>query len=297
MSEPVLLKSDFPDLKLVTRGKVRDVYEVDDKLLIVASDRMSAFDVVMDDPIPDKGKILTRISLFWFKLLERFVENHLISADPRDYPEPCPKYQEVLRGRSMLVKRATPLTVECIVRGYLSGSGWSDYRSTGSVCGISLPNGLKESQKLPQPVFTPSTKAEAGSHDENISFDKVIEILGQQQAEQIKDLSLKIYQKGSEFAAEKGILIADTKFEFGLKDGRLILIDEVLTPDSSRFWPMDTYKPGGPQQSFDKQFLRDYLNSLGWSKQPPPPKLPQEIISKTRKRYIEALERLTGQPL
>ena len=297
MSEPVLLKSDFPDLKLVTRGKVRDVYEVDDKLLIVASDRMSAFDVVMDDPIPDKGKILTRISLFWFKLLERFVENHLISADPRDYPEPCPKYQEVLRGRSMLVKRATPLTVECIVRGYLSGSGWSDYRSTGSVCGISLPNGLKESQKLPQPVFTPSTKAEAGIHDENISFDKVIEILGQQQAEQIKDLSLKIYQKGSEFAAEKGILIADTKFEFGLKDGRLILIDEVLTPDSSRFWPMDTYKPGGPQQSFDKQFLRDYLNSLGWSKQPPPPKLPQEIISKTRKRYIEALERLTGQTL
>ena len=197
----------------------------------------------------------------------------------------------------MLVKKAIPLTVECIVRGYLSGSGWSDYRSTGSVCGISLPKGLKESQKLPQPVFTPSTKAEAGIHDENISFDKVIEILGQQQAEQIKDLSLKIYQKGSEFAAEKGILIADTKFEFGLKDGRLILIDEVLTPDSSRFWPMDTFKPGGPQQSFDKQFLRDYLNSLGWSKQPPPPKLPQEIISKTLKRYIEALERLTGQTL
>jgi phosphoribosylaminoimidazole-succinocarboxamide synthase len=258
---------------------------------------MSAFDVVMDDPIPDKGKILTRISLFWFKLLEGFVENHLISADPRDYPGPCRKYQEVLRGRSMLVKKATPLTVECIVRGYLSGSGWSDYRSTGSVCGISMPKGLKESQELPQPVFTPSTKAEAGIHDENISFDKVIEILGQQQAEQIKDLSLKIYQKGSEFAAEKGIIIADTKFEFGLKDGRLILIDEVLTPDSSRFWPMGTFKPGGPQQSFDKQFLRDYLNSLGWSKQPPPPKLPQEIISKTRKRYIEALERLTGQTL
>lgn len=297
MSEPVLLKSDFPDLKLVKRGKVRDVYEVDDKLLIVASDRMSAFDVVMDDPIPDKGKILTRISLFWFKLLEGLVENHLLSADPRDYPEPCRKYQEALRGRSMLVKKAIPLTVECIVRGYLSGSGWSDYRSTGSVCGISLPIGLKESQKLPQPVFTPSTKAEAGLHDENISFAKVIEILGQRQAELIKDLSLKIYQKGSEFATEKGILIADTKFEFGLKDGRLILIDEVLTPDSSRFWPMDTYKPGGPQQSFDKQFLRDYLNSLGWSKQPPPPKLPQEIISKTRKRYIEALERLTGQPL
>jgi len=297
MSESVLLMSDLQDLKLVKRGKVRDVYEVEDKLLIVASDRMSAFDVVMDDPIPDKGKILTRISLFWFKLLEGFVENHLLSADPREYPASCRKHEEVLRGRSMLVKKASPLTVECIVRGYLSGSGWNDYRSTGMVCGISLPKGLKESEKLPQPVFTPSTKAEAGIHDENISFEKVIEILGRRQAEHIKDLSLKIYQKGSEFAAEKGIIIADTKFEFGLKDGHLILIDEVLTPDSSRFWPMDAYRPGGPQQSFDKQFLRDYLNSLDWPKQPPPPRLPQEIISKTRKRYIEALERLTGQGL
>jgi phosphoribosylaminoimidazole-succinocarboxamide synthase len=248
MSEPVLLKSDLQDLQLVKRGKVRDVYELEDKLLIVASDRMSAFDVVMDDPIPDKGKILTRISLFWFKLLEGFVENHLLSADPRDYPAPCLKYQEVLKGRSMLVKKATPLTVECIVRGYLSGSGWNDYRASGRICGISLPKGLKESQKLPEPIFTPSTKAEEGIHDENISFEKVIEILGRKQAERIKDLSIKIYQKGSEFAAQKGIIIADTKFEFGLKDGRLILI-------------------------------------------------PQEIISKTRKRYIEALERLTGQTL
>jgi phosphoribosylaminoimidazole-succinocarboxamide synthase len=297
MSGPVLLKSDLQDLKLVKRGKVRDVYEVEDKLLIVASDRMSAFDVVMDDPIPDKGRILTRISLFWFKLLEGLVENHLLSADPRDYPAPCRKHEETLRGRSMLVKKATPLTVECIVRGYLSGSGWNDYRATGMVCGISLPKGLKESEKLPQPVFTPSTKAEAGIHDENISFEKVVDILGRTQAEQIKELSLKIYQRGSEFAAEKGIIIADTKFEFGLKDGRLILIDEVLTPDSSRFWPMDLYKPGGAQQSFDKQFLRDYLNSLDWPKQPPPPRLPQEVISKTRKRYIEALERLTGQSL
>lgn len=297
MSEPVLLKSDLQGLKLVKRGKVRDVYEVEDKLLIVASDRMSAFDVVMDDPIPDKGKILTRISLFWFKLLESLVENHLLSADPRDYPVPCHKHKEVLKGRSMLVKKAVPLTVECIVRGYLSGSGWNDYRATGMVCGVSLPNGLKESQKLPQPLFTPSTKAEAGIHDENISFEKVVEILGRKQAEQIKELSLKIYQQGSEFAAQKGIIIADTKFEFGLKDDRLILIDEVLTPDSSRFWPMDTYKAGGPQQSFDKQFLRDYLNGLDWPKQPPPPSLPQEIISKTRKRYIEALERLTGQTL
>jgi phosphoribosylaminoimidazole-succinocarboxamide synthase len=297
MSEPVLLKSDLQDLKLVKRGKVRDVYEVEDKLLIVASDRMSAFDVVMDDPIPDKGKILTRISLFWFKLLEGLVENHLLSAEPRDYPAPCRKYEKLLRGRSMLVKKAAPLTVECIVRGYLSGSGWNDYRATGMVCGISLPKGLKESEKLPQPVFTPSTKAEAGIHDENISFEKVVDILGRKQAEQIKDLSLMIYQKGSEFASQKGIIIADTKFEFGLKDGRLILIDEVLTPDSSRFWPVDTYKAGGPQQSFDKQFLRDYLESLAWPKQPPPPRLPQEIISKTRKRYIEALERLTGQSL
>jgi len=297
MSEPVLLKSDLQGLKLVKRGKVRDVYEVEDKLLIVASDRMSAFDVVMDDPIPDKGNILTRISLFWFKLLEGHVENHLLSADPRDYPVPCHKHKEVLEGRSMLVKKTLPLTVECIVRGYLSGSGWNDYRATGMVCGVSLPDGLKESQKLPQPLFTPSTKAEAGIHDENISFERVIEILGRKQAEQIKELSLKIYQQGSEFAAQKGIIIADTKFEFGLKDDRLILIDEVLTPDSSRFWPMDTYKAGGPQQSFDKQFLRDYLNGLDWPKQPPPPRLPQEIISKTRKRYIEALERLTGQTL
>jgi len=206
-------------------------------------------------------------------------------------------HKEVLEGRSMLVKKTVPLTVECIVRGYLSGSGWNDYRATGMVCGVSLPDGLKESQKLPQPLFTPSTKAEAGIHDENISFERVIEILGRKQAEQIKELSLKIYQQGSEFAAQKGIIIADTKFEFGLKDDRLILIDEVLTPDSSRFWPMDTYKAGGPQQSFDKQFLRDYLNGLDWPKQPPPPRLPQEIISKTRKRYIEALERLTGQTL
>ena len=297
MSEAVLLQSDLKDLKLVKRGKVRDVYEVEDKLLIVASDRMSAFDVVMDDPIPDKGKILTRISLFWFKLLEGLVENHLLSAEPREYPAPCRKHEEVLRGRSMLVKKAAPLIVECIVRGYLSGSGWNDYRTTGKVCGISLPGGLKESEKLPHPVFTPSTKAEAGIHDENISFEKVVEILGPKQADQIRALSLEIYQKGSDFAAQKGIIIADTKFEFGLRDGRLILIDEVLTPDSSRFWPMDAYRAGGPQQSFDKQFLRDYLDSLDWPKQPPPPRLPQEIISKTRKRYIEALERLTGQTL
>jgi len=293
----VLLKSQFEDLKLLKRGKVRDVYEVDDKLLIVASDRMSAFDVVMDDPIPDKGRILTSLSLFWFGQLGKIVENHIISADPSRYPGPCRKYRDALEGRSMLVKKASPLPVECIVRGYLSGSGWAEYRSTGAICGIPLPKGLMESDKLPHPIFTPSTKAEAGIHDENISFEKVIETLGEKRAEQIRELSLGIYAFGRDLAAEKGIIIADTKFEFGEIDGRLILIDEVLTPDSSRFWPMDTYRPGGPQASFDKQYLRDYLDTLDWPKEPPPPKLPPEVIKKTRERYLEALERLTGQAL
>ncbi|MCJ7597015.1 MAG: phosphoribosylaminoimidazolesuccinocarboxamide synthase [Desulfobacterales bacterium] len=298
MAGNVLLKSQFEDLKLLKRGKVRDVYEVDDnKLLIVASDRMSAFDVVMDDPIPDKGRILTTLSLFWFKQLGTVVENHMISSDPSEYPGPCRKYDKELEGRSMLVKKASPLPVECIVRGYLSGSGWAEYRSTGAICGIPLPKGLSESAKLPQPIFTPSTKAEAGLHDENISFEKAAEILGEKRAGQIRDLSLKIYEFGRDLAAKKGIIIADTKFEFGLKDDRLILIDEVLTPDSSRFWPMDTYRPGGPQASFDKQYLRDYLDSLDWPKEPPPPRLPTEIINKTRDRYLEALERLTGHAL
>lgn len=293
----VLKQSDFPDLKLLKRGKVRDVYEVDDLLLIVASDRMSAFDVVMDDPIPDKGKILTQISLFWFNRLENVVENHVVSRNPEEYPESCRKYAAQLEGRSMLVKRAEPLPVECIVRGYLSGSGWQEYKAKGSVCGISLPQGLKESQALPEPIFTPSTKAEEGMHDENISFEKAAELLGGEIAEKVKKLSLDIYARGSRFAAEKGIIIADTKFEFGMKDDRLILIDEVLTPDSSRFWPESDYRPGGPQKSFDKQFLRDYLTSIRWPKTPPPPKLPSEIIEKTRDKYLEALRRLTGKGL
>jgi len=298
MSWNVLLESQFEDLKLLKRGKVRDVYEVDDNtLLIVASDRMSAFDVVMDDPIPDKGRILTSLSLFWFKQLGAVVENHVISSDPTEYPGPCRKYQKELEGRSMLVKKASPLPVECIVRGYLSGSGWAEYRSTGAICGIPLPKGLSESAKLPRPIFTPSTKAEAGIHDENISFEKAIEILGEKRAGQIRDLSLSIYEFGRDLAAKKGIIIADTKFEFGLKEDRLILIDEVLTPDSSRFWPMDTYHEGGPQASFDKQYLRDYLDSLDWPKEPPPPRLPTEIIDKTRDRYMEALARLTGHAL
>ena len=297
MNENIIIRSNFEDLNLVRRGKVRDVYEIDDKLLIVASDRMSAFDVVMDDPIPDKGRILTAISVFWFDKLKSVVENHIISTNPDEYPEPCGKYKNDLAGRSMLVKKAEPLRVECIVRGYISGSGWNEYINKGSVCNIPLPRGLKESEILPEPIFTPSTKAEQGTHDENISFEKVIEILGKDTAEKIKDTSLEIYETGRKFAAEKGIIIADTKFEFGFSGGRLILIDEVLTPDSSRFWPMDSYKPGGAQKSFDKQYLRDFLNGLDWPKTPPPPRLPDEIIRKTREKYIEALERLTGKGL
>lgn len=297
MPENILLRSDLENLKLLKRGKVRDVYEFDDKLLIVASDRMSAFDVVMDDPIPDKGKILTSLSVFWFNSIQSIVENHLISTDVSEYPEPCLKYKSLLEGRSMLVKKAEPLVIECIVRGYISGSGWVEYQSKGSICGVPLPERLVESEKLQCPIFTPSTKAMEGAHDENISFDHAVEILGKERAEEVQDLSLRIYEFGRAFAAERGIIIADTKFEFGLADGHLILIDEVLTPDSSRFWPIDEYRPGGPQKSFDKQFLRDYLNGLDWPKQPPPPKLPPGIIEKTREKYLEALRRLTGQGL
>jgi len=297
MNSDVLTKSYFEDIKLVKRGKVRDVYEVEDKLLIVASDRMSAFDVVMDDPIPDKGKILTEISLFWFGELESVIENHLISSNPHEYPEVCQKYASQLEGRSMLVKKTEPLAVECIVRGYLSGSGWQEYLRTGCVCGIQLPKEMQESGKLRAPIFTPSTKAEDGMHDENISFEKAVEILGKNIAEEVQRISLQIYEFGRDLAAEKGIIVADTKFEFGFKDNRLILIDEVLTPDSSRFWPMSVYSPGGPQQSFDKQFLRDYLIEIIWPKKPPPPRLPDEIVNKTREKYLEALVKLTGKGL
>lgn len=297
MPADVLLKSDFEGLDLVKRGKVRDIYAIEDKLLIVATDRMSAFDVVMDDPIPDKGKILTQISIFWFSQLASLVENHIISTDPAEYPESCQKYRKQLEGRSMLVKKARPLAVECIVRGYISGSGWLEYQSDGSICGIPLQEGLVESEKLPGPLFTPSTKAEEGIHDENISFERAVEVLGKETAEKVRELSLKIYEFGRDLASQKGIIIADTKFEFGFENDHLILIDEVLTPDSSRFWPMDAYNPGGPQKSFDKQYLRDYLNSLDWQKEPPPPRLPPEVVEKTRDKYIEALERLTGQGL
>lgn len=297
MGSDALVRSDFKDIQLVKRGKVRDVYEIDDQLLIVASDRMSAFDVVMADPIPDKGKILTGISLFWFKKLETIVENHLIASSPYEYPVVCHPYADQLEGRSMLVKKAKPLLVECIVRGYLSGSGWQEYLQNGSVCEIPLPEGMGESDKLPEPIFTPSTKAADGMHDENIPFEKAVDILGKEMAEQVREMSLRLYEFGRDFAAGKGIIVADTKFEFGIKDDKLILIDEALTPDSSRFWPVDEYTPGGPQKSFDKQFLRDYLVKINWPKIPPPPKLPPEIIEKTRGKYLEALERLTGHGL
>ena len=292
-----VLETNFSNLNLIRRGKVRDIYDLGDKLLIVATDRLSAFDVVLPDPIPDKGKILTQISLFWFDLIKSIVPNHLLSSDVNEFPDVCKPYTDILKDRSMLVKKADPLPIECVVRGYISGSGWKDYRESGRICSIELPGNLLESDKLPEPIFTPSTKAEIGHHDLNIDFKETIEKIGKTLADRVKTLSLTIYKKGAEYAAVKGIIIADTKFEFGFEGDRLILIDEVLTPDSSRFWPTDSYSAGGPQKSFDKQFLRDYLNSLDWAKEPPPPPLPQDIIEKTREKYLEALERLTGHGL
>ncbi len=291
-----LFETNFPTLKLLHRGKVRDLYEVEDKLLMVATDRISAFDVVMPTPIPDKGKVLTQMSVFWFEFLKDLVPNHLISADVEEFPESCAPYREELRLRSMLVKKTKPLPVECIVRGYLAGSGLKEYRRSGTVCGIKLPPGLKEADRLPEPIFTPSTKAQEG-HDVNISFEECARIIGQELAEKVKEISLNIYQKAASYAEERGIIIADTKFEFGLLGDELLLIDEVLTPDSSRFWPKEEYEPGRPQKSFDKQFLRDWLEKIGWDKRPPAPELPPEIVEKTRSRYLEAYKRLTGKDL
>jgi len=293
MKTPVS-ETNFQDLNLIKRGKVRDIYDLGENLLMVATDRISAFDVVMPDPVPDKGIILTQISLYWFEIMKPIIENHLVSANVNDYPAVCRPYSETLRGRSMLVKKTEPLSIECVVRGYISGSGWKSYQETGSVCGIDLPEALRESDKLPEPIFTPSTKEELGAHDINIDFAEAEKRIGKDLASKAKDLSLAIYKKGSEMAAEKKIIIADTKFEFGLLGDKLILIDEVLTPDSSRFWPKDTYQPGGSQQSFDKQYVRDHLLSVKWNKQPPAPSLPEDIIRNTRKKYLEALTQLTG---
>jgi len=292
-----VITTDCPELKLLSRGKVRDMYEIPDhpdKLLMVATDRISAYDVIMDDPIAGKGKVLTQISLFWFELLGDIVPNHLISADVDQFPAVCHQYRGQLEGRSMLVKRSKVLPIECIVRGYLSGSFWKAYQKNTTVCGFALPEGMVESGKFPQPLFTPSTKAEQGLHDENISLEKMEEVVGKDIASKMAAISTKLYEKAADYAKTKGIIIADTKFELGMVGEELILIDEVLTPDSSRFWPLDEYQQGKGQPSFDKQFLRDYLSTLDWDKQPPAPKLPDEILQKTEARYLEAQRKLTA---
>lgn len=289
MSKPVY-NTDFKNLNLVTRGKVRDIYDLGEYLLLVATDRLSAFDVVLPDPILNKGKVLTQISLFWFEVMESIVENHIVASDVDEFPEECKPYADILRDRSMLVKKATPLSIECVVRGYISGSGWKSYQKDGTVCGINLPGGMRESEKLQTPIFTPSTKEEVGLHDINIDFDEAVKRIGKETAEKVRDYSISIYNKGVEKAAELGIIIADTKFEFGIYNDKIILIDEVLTPDSSRFWPKATYSPGGSQESFDKQFVRDYLLSLDWDKTAPGPSLPEDVVQKTNLKYMEALK-------
>lgn len=291
-----LSTTNFPSLTLFRRGKVRDVYDLGDELLVVATDRISAFDVVMPNPIPYKGEVLTRISQFWFEYIKDICPHHFITSNVDEYPAECAPYADQLRGRSMLVKKTDPLPVECIVRGYLAGSGWVEYKRSQTVCGEELPLGLRESDQLPDPIFTPSTKAEVG-HDENITFDQTIAILGSRTAAAVRDKSLAVYTYAARYAEERGIIIADTKFEFGILDDEIILIDEVLTPDSSRFWPMDGYAPGTGQPSFDKQFLRDYLLSIKWDKRPPAPELPPEIIARTSEKYREALRLLTDQEI
>jgi phosphoribosylaminoimidazole-succinocarboxamide synthase len=290
----IVMETSFSDLNLVTRGKVRDIYDLGEHLLIVTSDRISAFDVIMNEGIPNKGRVLTQISKFWFEQMGDIIPNHIVATEVADFPAITHKYRDQLEGRSMLVKKASPLPVECIVRGYVSGSGWKEYKATGSICGIQLPAGLVESQQLSEPIFTPSTKAELGEHDENIPFAKAVELCGGDLAEQARNATIAIYNRARGLADARGIIIADTKFEFGVYEGKLIWIDEALTPDSSRFWPKDLYRPGGLQPSFDKQFLRDYLETLDWGKKAPAPPLPEEIVRKTGEKYVEALTRLTG---
>ncbi len=296
-NDPTLLRTDFPDLELHASGKVRDVYRVDsERLLFVATDRISAFDYVLASGIPDKGRVLTQLSLFWFDFLKDIVPNHLVTADVRKYPEALKRHEPELRGRSMIVVRADMYPVECVVRDYLSGSAWKEYQQTGAVCGIKLPKGMRESDKLPEPIFTPATKAASG-HDENISFEEMTKHVGSADSETLRKLSLSVYKKAADYALTKGIIIADTKFEFGHTARGVMLADEVLTPDSSRFWPADSYAPGKAQLSYDKQYVRDYLEEIRWEKKPPAPGLPEEVQRNTSAKYVEAYRRLTGQEL
>lgn len=295
---PVITETKLGGLTLINRGKVRDIYDFGDALLIVATDRLSAYDVVMGEGIPFKGKVLTQISEFWFEQMADIVPNHLISTIVYDFPSACKPYWRDLEERSMFVKKTKPLPIECVVRGYLSGSGWKEYRESQSVCGIRLPQGLVESDKLPEPIFTPATKEEVGKHDENITFERAVSMVGKELAERVRDITIAIYKRAAAIAERKGIIIADTKLEFGVGEkDNLILIDELLTPDSSRFWPMDKYKPGKGQESFDKQYVRDYLDSVSFNRKPPPPKLPEDVIFKTSALYLEALKRLSGKTL
>ena len=290
----VVRETKFAGISPAARGKVRDIYDAGDKLLIVATDRLSAFDVILPTPIPDKGRVLTQLSLFWFDLLRDVIPNHVLSAT--EFPPPFDRYREELADRSMLVRKTAPLPIECVVRGYVSGSGWKEYQATGKICGIALPAGLRESDRLPEPIFTPATKAVSG-HDENISFERAASLIGNGRAQKVRDVSLEIYRRAAAYAEPRSILLADTKFEFGLLNDELIWIDEALTPDSSRFWPAAQYKPGGPQPSFDKQFVRDYLESIHWPKTPPGPELPPEVVAATRDKYREAYRILTGREL
>jgi len=296
MNTKIILETNFSNLKFLKRGKVRDIYEVGNYYLIVSTDRLSAFDVIMKQGIPFKGIVLNKISKFWFDYTKDIIPNHIISTDIEEFPAECQIYKDDLKNRSMLVKKAEVVPIECIVRGYISGSGWNDYKKTGEICGIKLPEGLVESEKLPKPIFTPSTKAEIGTHDENISIEEAKKIAGEKLIDDMKEIAISIYKKCSDYALEKGIIIADTKMEFGIdENGNLILVDELLTPDSSRFWPLSSYQKGRPQDSFDKQFVRDYLISINFNKQPPPPDLPEDIIEKTSEKYKEALRILTGE--
>jgi phosphoribosylaminoimidazole-succinocarboxamide synthase len=295
-SKPIILHSELPGVERHAQGKVRDVYRVDGRLLIVATDRISAFDYILPTGIPDKGRVLTQLSIFWFDFLRGVTPTHFLTADVDAYPPPLPAYRDQLEGRSMLVERAQMVEIECVARGYLAGSGWKEYRSQGTVCGIPLPAGLSESDRLPEPIFTPSTKATTG-HDENISFETMGSLVGAELSKRLRDLTLEIYSRAAAYAETKGVIIADTKFEFGFVGGELVLGDEVLTPDSSRFWPAEHYRPGGPQYSYDKQYVRDYLESIRWNKQPPAPPLPDEVAAKTGEKYRQAYRVLTGRDL